>query len=120
MCLHLKSKISFISANAKSSDPIKRTRGIAEGLEQRARILQKATVLRDYVQKNVEAGSGPHGAERAEVPTALSGRLARDSAAATAHRRASRPATGNRGGNHGCVMIRAGSASVRVPATGLT
>ncbi len=50
MCLHLKSKFSRISNRARSSDPTVRTRAIAEGLEQRARILQEATLLRDYVQ----------------------------------------------------------------------
>ncbi len=50
--LHLKSKISFVASNAKSSDPKKRTLGIAEGLEQRARILQEAKLLRDYVQNH--------------------------------------------------------------------
>jgi len=50
VCLHVKSKFSFQSSNAKSSDPEKRRRGIAEGLEQRARILQEASLLRGHVQ----------------------------------------------------------------------
>lgn len=50
MCLHVKSKFSRISTQARSSDPVKRSKAVAEGLEQRARILQEAKMIREYVQ----------------------------------------------------------------------
>lgn len=52
MCLHLKSKFSRISSQARSSDPKVRSNAIAEGLEQRARILQEAKMMREYVQNH--------------------------------------------------------------------
>lgn len=57
ICLHLKSKFSMKASSALSSDPEKRTIAISEGLEQRARILQEATLLRDYVQNHLFKGS---------------------------------------------------------------
>ena len=52
VCLHLKSKFSQISSRARSSNPVTRSTAIAEGLEQRARILQEAKMMREYVQEH--------------------------------------------------------------------
>lgn len=50
VCLHLKSKFSQAANKANSTDPKVRTKAIAEGLEQRARILQEGKLIRDYIQ----------------------------------------------------------------------
>jgi endonuclease/exonuclease/phosphatase family metal-dependent hydrolase len=51
MCLHLKSKFAIGSSAVRSTNKKKRTKAIGTSLEQRARILQEASQLRDYVQK---------------------------------------------------------------------
>ena len=50
MCLHLKSKFSREASKAMSSDPEVRSTAVAEGLEQRARILQEGKLIREYIQ----------------------------------------------------------------------
>ncbi len=50
VCLHLKSKFNQKANQANSSDPEVRTIAIAEGLEQRARILQEGKLIREYMQ----------------------------------------------------------------------
>lgn len=50
LCLHLKSKFSRFGSGVNSTDTKKRTRAIGTALEQRARILQEARELRDYLE----------------------------------------------------------------------
>lgn len=50
MCLHLKSKFSSEANKANSSDQETRSVAVAEGLEQRARILQEGKLVREYMQ----------------------------------------------------------------------
>jgi len=50
LCLHLKSTISERISDVVSSDPQRRTHAIVTALEQRARILQEAKLLREYIQ----------------------------------------------------------------------
>lgn len=50
MCLHLKSKFSREASRANSNDPETRSTAVAEGLEQRARILQEGKLIREYIQ----------------------------------------------------------------------
>lgn len=50
VCLHLKSKISERISDVVSTDPQRRTHAIITALEQRARILQEAKLLREYFQ----------------------------------------------------------------------
>ena len=51
VCLHLKSKITF-TGSPNSTNAATRTTAIGSGLEQRARILQEAALLRDYFQNH--------------------------------------------------------------------
>jgi len=52
MSLHMKSKISFADSDIHSSNATRQAKAVGEAIEQRARILQEATLLRDYVQNH--------------------------------------------------------------------
>lgn len=52
MGLHLKSKFSREADRANSTDPEIRSTAVAEGLEQRARILQEGKLIREYIQNH--------------------------------------------------------------------
>lgn len=49
ICLHIKAKFSVYAHNITSKDKKKKSQAIATGLEQRARMLQEAKVMREYI-----------------------------------------------------------------------